>query len=336
MEGVVLLYMIVAAFLMPETPRWLLLRDKKEQAKKVLVYLRGPKATVQIDAEIDDIQTAISGTPDLTLLQTLKELCRKPVLVPLVLVVTVLVFQEIDGGGSVIKTYAAPIFKDTGVSNPELLGAFAIGLTQLIATAVSVLIVDLLGRKVLLIVSAAGMLVGSAMLGAHFNITRPALCAANLTNATALIPPLVDSTCNSQYNLLAIVSIVIFVVAFSLGWGPVPWVIMSEYLPLRMKGVSTGIIGVCAWLSAAVVTGIYPVYVDYVNSWFAWWTFAVINLMAIVFVAVFLVETKGKSLEDIQKHFEQKYAKQAQPFHSLENGSESLNKLSNSSAPTLE
>lgn len=307
LEGVVLLYMFLVVWL-PETPRWLLVKQQRKEAMKVMLLLRGPKATNQIKEEMDDIKKILSETPHFTFFQTLKELAKKSVLIPAVIASIVLVILEFTGGASTVTAYAASIFREAGVKQPDLVGAFAIGGTQFIATAVGACTMDLLGRKILLLVSAAGMLVGSATLGTHFYITRPALCA-NSTNATILLSDSTTLVCNSHFAPLAIASLVLYIAAFGIGWGPVPWVIMSEYLPLRVKGTGTAIIVTGSWISAVVVTGAYPVYAEHVNPWFAWWTFSVINLLAIVFVAVFIVETKGKTLEDIQRHFEQKYSK---------------------------
>ena len=286
----------------PESPRWLLVKNKEDWAMKVMVFLRGPKAESIIIREVEDIKSSILEAPHFTFLQSLKEFRRKYVLVPSILVLGVLLLQQLTGGGTTINAYAAPILKDAGVNNPDLIGAFAVGGAQFIATIFGAFLVDILGRKLLLIASAVGMFAAATMLGSHFYITRS---CSNSTNSILL---LVDNDCTSQYAPLAIVSLVLFVAAFAIGFGTVPWVIMSEYLPLRVRGVGLGIGVMCSLASSAFITGIYPIYADLVNPWFAWWTFSITNMIAIVFVAVFIVETKGKTLEDIQRHFEQKYS----------------------------
>ena len=310
LEGVVLLYMLLVVWI-PETPRWLLAKNMKEQAVEVMVFLRGPKAKLAIARETEAIENAVSKAPHLTIFQSLKELRRKSVLVPFILVVALLVLPQAAGVG-IVNAYTAPIFQKAGVEDPQIAAISATGGAQFIATAVGVFLVDLVGRRPLLIVGTSGMFAGATMLGTHFYITRPALCAMNsTTNATtALVATLSDTAkCNTQYAPLAIVSVLLYIVSFAVSWGPVQWAIASEYLPLQVRGFGTGIGATCAMISASVVIGVYPVYADFVNPWFAWWTFSVINLAALVFVVVCIVETKGKSLEEIQRYFETKYSK---------------------------
>ena len=76
---------------------------------------------------------------------------------------------------------------------------------------------------------------------------------------------------------------------------------MVEYLPLHVRGFASGVVILANWVAAAAVTGLYLSYVDLVKPWFAWWTFSIINLGGMVFVVLFVVETKGNSLEKIQE-----------------------------------
>ena len=110
------------------------------------------------------------------------------------------------------------------------------------------LLIERMGRKVLLSVSAAGMVICSTMLGIHSYLIRPEACSNhNNTLATGLGGNPDKDTCNPHLFPLAAVSIIICILSFSFGLGPVPWVMLSEYLPLKVRGVAGGIVVASNW-----------------------------------------------------------------------------------------
>ena len=287
---------------MYETPRWLVAKGRISEAYRSLRWLRGP--LVDIEPEIQATTETQATTEGI--LASLREFRKRSVAVPLVLVMIVMFFQQ-AGGLNAIASYAASLFKEAGVANPRPTATYAVGGVELVTTLVSVFVIDLVGRKILLILSGVGMVVGSLLLGVHFYITRPSLCPSDSSNASLSLLELQDSettACNAQYAPLAIVSIMTFGVGFSLGWGPIPWILMTELTPLRVRGTASGIAILVNWGSAAVIVGFYNSYADAVTTWFAWWSFSIVNICAVVFVVFFIRETKGKSLEDIENYYE--------------------------------
>ena len=292
-----------------ETPRWLLSNGCGDETIAVLRFLRGPE--ISFEKELNDMKGNLSGNTNLSWLQVLKEFKRRSVLIPFLIMAVIMFFQQV-GGLNVISTYIEIIFKDANVPHPELAPIYAVGVAGLVTAFVATIVMDIFGRKFLLIVSGIGTLLGTTLLGTHFFITRPSLCQ-NSTNLTATLlqnsPSLQDSTdvsCNPQYAPLAIVGIIVYTVLFTIGWGPVPWVLLGELLPLQVRGVASGIVTFINWGTAAMVTGFYPHYAKSVQLWFAWWSFSVLNLASVLFVVLFVFETKGKSLEEIQQKFEGK------------------------------
>ena len=290
-----------------ETPRWLLAKGYKSQAISALIFFRGPK--FKFEQELKSMEDAISENTKLSALQIVAEFKRRSVLIPFLTMAVIMFFQQISGL-SAILAYVAIIFREANVPNPKLAPIYAVGVTGLIATIIAVFLVDVVGRKVLLVVSGLGMLVGTALLGTHFFITRPSLCH-NSTNLTASLQfnssSLEDSTtvaCNSQYAPLAIVSVLVYIALFSVGWGPVPWVLLGELFPLPVRGVASGIVTFVNWGTAAIVTGFYPQYSLSITPWFAWWSFSVLNLASVIFAVFCVYETKGKSLEELQQRFQ--------------------------------
>ena len=295
-----------------ESPSWLIRHGQTNQAVKVLQWLRGPK--VKIQHEVERIQEAES----LGLWLAMKEMSTKRyIAIPIVLVMLSMFFHQI-GGAHVLSTYAALLFESAGVAEPELTALGAVGGVELVATLLIILVIDFFGRKVLLVMSSIGMTVGSAMLGAHYYITRPSTCtqlvSINSTTGESQFLELSEATragdvfqncINTEFAPLAITSAVLFAVSYSIGWGPVPWVLLSELIPVRVRGAASGIATLVNWGSAALVIGIYLDYSEAVRDWFAWWTFALLNVIGAIFAIVFIRETKGKTLEDIEVYYQE-------------------------------
>ncbi len=294
--GIVAVFELFMLFLY-DTPRWLLAHNQKSKAIQVFKFLRGPKW--KIDSELIAVETEIAEYPRLSAIQALFELRKKEILIPLLIICTVMFFQQI-GGLNASTAYSALIFQEAQVENYRITSAYAVGAVGVVFTIVAAFVVDLIGRKTLLIISGVGMLIGTVTLGTFFYITRPSLCS----NTTML--PDTGQDCNTYLAPMAIASLILFNAAFSIGWGPVPWVLLAELIPLRVRGVGSGIAMFVNWGAAAVVTGLYLDYAKIVNLWFAWWTFSILNVAAIVFVVFFVFETKGKNLEDIQLRFASK------------------------------
>ena len=163
----------------------------------------------------------------------------------------------------------------------------------------SLLTIDLIGRTVLLQLSTLGMLLSSSMLGIHYFITRASLCSHSTNNSM-----LVDLPCNDHFQPLAIVSVALFICTFVLGMDTIPWILMAELIPLTVRGVASGMITVTTWGTAAVFSGVFLPYYALVGPWFTMWSFALINLLGALFVFFFIPETRGKSLEEMEKKFE--------------------------------
>lgn len=102
---------------------------------------------------------------------------------------------------------------------------------------------------------------------------------------------------------LSLVSLLVFIAFFSLGWGPLPWLITAEVLPVRAKSLAGGIATACNWLVAFLTTKEFEDLEWALNEFGAFWLFAGISLAGVIFVFFFVPETKGKSLEEIEAEF---------------------------------
>lgn len=288
-----------------ETPRWLFGKNKDYIAIKVLKILRGPDALIM--KEIDHIKVVLRKT--YTIPEQIKEFRNRSVYLPFIIVLFLMFFQQFSGINAAIF-YTSTILSKTGFegNNIEIVSALAVGVTQVLATLVSVFLVDRLGRRFLLLISSIGMATSALLLAVFFYIFDH-FCHGSIekdTLATELATTASSHICTSSahLNVMAIVAIVVFIASFSLGWGPIPWTAMSELLPNSVRGMAAGISTFVNWSFATIITLTFSSYSNLVGPKWAWATFAIFLVLGFIFVFFLVPETKGCSLEEIQENFE--------------------------------
>jgi SP family facilitated glucose transporter-like MFS transporter 8 len=157
--------------------------------------------------------------------------------------------------------------------------------TQVAMTVVACLLIDRAGRVVLLLTSAAGMTLCCATMGAFFYMKE------------------VQGT---QVNWLALVSLIGYIVSFSLGLGAIPWVLMGEIFPAKLRGLASSLATCLNWTMSFVLTLNFARMKAGLTTYGTFWFFAAVCFTCCVFVKAFVPETKGKSLEQIEAHFKKR------------------------------
>ena len=295
--GILTLFAFLLLFVV-ESPSWLYNKGMDLEGNRTLNFLRGPNANIL--KEIRGIRSVVENVKSFTIIDQLKAFKNRWVYLPFILVLGLMFFQQFSGINAAIF-YSSQIFSSAEVSNPTLVTLLAVGLTQIFATFLSVVMVDLLGRKILLTISSSGMLISSAGLGVYFLIFYH-YCDGGL--GTQVGSGVSLSICQkSDFGGLAIACVVVFIIAFSLGWGPITWSMMSELLPLQVRGLAGAVATFVNWTFAFIITLAYSDYSKAVTPKFAWWSFSFVMLLSIFFVLFFLPETKGRKLEEIESHF---------------------------------
>ena len=279
-----------------ETPRWLYAHGQASEGHKKLKLLRGPNTDVTKEEEAIRAALERQGKPSLG--ELFLQFKQRGVYHPFILVLMLMFFQQFSGINAVVF-YAASIFKEAGVGNPSLLSALSIGGGQIAATFIAVILVDKLGRKVLLVVSSTTVCLSSGVLGIEFLITDT-VCGGVTGNGTTSNHAL----CQHNIGWLAILATIGVIVGFSLAWGPIPWVLMSELLPLRVRSLAGSIATFSNWSFATLITLAFESYAHAVSPKIAWWSFSVIMLVSIFCVIFFIPETTGCSLEQIELYFQ--------------------------------
>ena len=305
-EWLSVIALIVFAIFIPlimtivETPRWLISKGRNLKASKVLLWLRG--RTHSITKEQREIEQQLASENKLTICESIQAFKRKPILHPMILALVMMFFQQFSGINAVVFN-AQKIFEDSRVRNPALVTTFAIGGVQVMATFFGLLLTDVLGRRILLM--AGGIIMASSMasMGMYAYLTNKPYCNPEATDRNANL----TTGCVENLQPLAVTSMIIYIAGFSVGWGALPWLLSSEIIPMRVRGVGMGMATFANFSFAAIVTGGFEGYQQSVRPWGTFWSFGIICLLSVVFVALFIPETKGKSLEEIERYFHRRY-----------------------------
>ncbi|KAJ9703467.1 hypothetical protein PVL29_005004 [Vitis rotundifolia] len=274
--------LIPGLFFIPESPRWLAKMGMTEDFEASLQVLRG--FDTDISVEVTEIKRSVASTSKRTTIQ-FSDLKRKRYWFPLMVGIGLLMLQQLSGINGVLF-YSNNIFEAAGISSSHI-ATVGLGVIQVIATGVTTWLVDKAGRRLLLIVSSSGMTLSLLLVSVAFYLKD-------------VISE--DSRFYSILGILSLVGLVALVITFSLGVGAIPWVIMSEILPVNIKGLAGSIATLANWLTSWAVT----MTANLLLSWSKGGTFTIYTSMTaftIVFVTLWVPETKGRTLEEIQQSF---------------------------------
>ncbi|KAL0432415.1 UNVERIFIED_CONTAM: Sugar transporter ERD6-like 6 [Sesamum latifolium] len=276
------LILIPGLFFIPESPRWLAKMGMTEDFEASLQVLRG--FDTDITVEVNEIKRSLASTSRRTAIRFADFKMRRYWL-PLMIGIGLLVLQQLSGINGVIF-YSNNIFESAGISSSNA-ATVGVGTIQVIATAVATWLVDRTGRRILLIVSSAGMSVSLLVVAVAFFLK-------GFVSA--------GSTLHGILGIVSVVGVLCMIISFSLGMGPIPWLIMSEILPIKIKGLAGSVATLFNWSFSWAITMTAPLLL----AWSSGGTFTLYTVMCVLtvaFVAIWVPETKGKTLEEIQFSF---------------------------------
>ncbi len=222
-----------------------------------------------------------TNTEKATLLELLRD---KTILKPLMICMSLLFFQQLAGVNAV-TFYTEPIFESSGYHGNPGIPPVIMAIAQLVAVLFSTSVIERCGRRVLLLSSGAALMLSNILLGLYFFILDHDLVSAKI-------------------SWFAILSLILYNVSYALGWGAIPWNALGELLPARASGSAAGVASAFHWIIAFIVTLTFLPAQQAFNTYCVFWFFAAICLVGMVTVYMFLPETRGKSLEEIQRHFQ--------------------------------
>ncbi|WP_462281523.1 sugar porter family MFS transporter [Salinivirga cyanobacteriivorans] len=275
---------LLLLFFVPKSPRWLMLKGKKEEAEKVLGKVLGEAAVAQEMKEIRESIKEEEGLP-------LKSIFKKSIL-PIILIGSVISGLQQFTGINAVLYYGADIFeKALGFGQDDVLAQqILLAGVNVAFTFLAMFTVDGWGRKPLIFAGSAGMLTGFLMLG----ITL-------MTN---------------NVGIVSLIGILVFIGSFAMSMGPIVWVMLSEMFPNSIRSIAMSIAVAVQWASNYLVSQTFPMVVESKANTGGIWNGSLPYFLFIAFILIiiwvtwkYIPETKGRSLEKIEKIWEKKYGK---------------------------
>ncbi len=265
---------------LPESPRYLVERGRYVEAATVLTRDIGMQAGTETEAKIEEIR----ATVHIERRQVLKDLLGRFGFHPLVWTGILLsVFQQFVGI-NVIFYYSTTLWKSVGFAESD---SFTISLitsiTNVVATIVAVLLIDVTGRKLLLAIGSAIMTVSLGMMAVAF-------AQSVTTNGAVELP--------GSWGIVALVAANLFVVGFGATWGPAVWVLLGEMFPNSIRALALGVAAAAQWIANFIVSTSFPALAE-AGLALAYGIYAFFALLSLVFVIFLVKETKGRKLEEM-------------------------------------
>lgn len=331
-EAVPAVFYFFGLFLVPWSPRWLAMRGRYDEAYKVMIKACEPEEAREI---IEAVRASVESDEPRTK-TPIRDLFKKSLRFVITLGLVIGVLQQITGINSVFF-YAPMIFEQSGIgTDASFSQAIYVGLINLVFTVVAILLIDKLGRKPLLVFGMAGIAVCMFIIAYCFHSATYRLDA----EALALLPDTVDTealapvvgqefTSDVDYKnalraqlgvtsanahesalitaavdmnaLLILIGILGFVASFAVSIGPVMWVLFSELFPNWIRGLAISFVGLVNSTVSFGVQLIFPWELDTLGSALTFAIYGGFALFGLVFILAKLPETKGRSLEDLEK-----------------------------------
>ncbi|MEQ2165030.1 hypothetical protein GOODEAATRI_012786 [Goodea atripinnis] len=204
-----------------------------------------------------------------------------------------------------VLVYLEPIFAKSNVALEPRYDAAIVGAVRLFSVAVAASLMDKAGRKVLLYSSSMLMFLSSLTL-TMISHTTPCP-AVNITapgySSHAELGNTLQASQGTAVSVIPLISTVVFIFGYAMGWGPITWLLMSEVLPLVARGVASGLCVTVSWLTAFVLTHVFTLMVDTYGLYVPYLMFTVVCVLCLLFNAVCIPETRNRSLEEIENYF---------------------------------
>lgn len=253
----------------PESPRWLAQKGRENQARDILAEVGGPGHATK---ELGAIRAAAGSEEG-----RFSELFTGAFARPLVIAVVLMAFSQFCGINAIMY-YSTKIFVAAGAGrNAAFTSSVWVGLINFAFTFVAIGLVDKLGRRPLLLIGTAVQAVALGLVGWMFR--------------------------SQQNGVGLLICVVMFIAAFAMAMGPIGWLLCSEIFPNKVRGRAMSVAAFTVWVCCYIVAQTFPMLNDSpaIGPALTFWFYAFVSLLSFVFVLALVPETKGRSLEDIER-----------------------------------
>jgi sugar porter (SP) family MFS transporter len=258
-------------FFLPETPRWLIRGGHHEVAHRVLVRIRG---LADVNIEIEEIKASLAQQAESG---HWTDLLHRQVRPALIVGLGLAVFQQITGINTVIY-YAPKILQAAGFNSASgaILATVGVGVVNVAMTIIAMFLVDRAGRRPLLLVGIAGMIITLGVLGLSFRYP------------------------SGQLAWIAVICLMGYVASFAIGLGPIFWLLIAEIYPLKIRGLAEGTAATFNWASNLIVSLTFLTLVEKLGASSTFFLYTLASVLSWLFAYYFVPETKGRTLEQIE------------------------------------
>lgn len=321
-----------ALFVVPRSPRWLAMKGKYDEALSIMKKATTDDLAVEA---IENVKQSIDnekGEQKVPILELFKPALR----LVLVIGIVIGILQQITGINSVFF-YAPMIFEQSGVgTDASFAQAIYVGIINLVFTVLAIMFIDKLGRKPLLIIGVSGITICMFLLAYGFNQATYSLESSSVDALPteierSALTPLLDQVYDNDVSfksalkqhlgqevakkyegdfisnaarmnpLLILIGILGFVASFAISLGPVMWVLFSELFPNWIRGLAISFVGLINSAVSFLVQFTFPIELEVLGSSMTFLIYGAFAALGLLFIIFKLPETKGKSLEELEK-----------------------------------
>ncbi|MDH4019506.1 MAG: sugar porter family MFS transporter [Xanthomonadales bacterium] len=315
----------------PESPRWLVMTNRLEEARKSLARLKPPE---RVERDLAEIARSLSNVQE-KFLQRMREVVLPAMRLPMMIGVIAAIAQQVSGINAIFF-YAPTIFEQTGVgTNAAFAQAALIGMINVVFTIIAMFLIDRIGRKPLLMVGMVGVILCTAIAGygfrqASYEITPEVARTLSSEISLQTLQPVVGIKFTNDLDFknalretlgdqgmreheakltqaaininstLILIGILGFVAAFAISLGPVYWCLLSEIFPNRARGPAMAIVGFFNAMTSFLVQFVFPWELSNLGSATMFFIYSGLGVVGLILLAWLLPETKGKSLEELE------------------------------------
>ncbi len=268
-EAIPAVIFLVALFFVPESPRWLYKKNRDDEGFSILSKIAGTDYAGKVSVEIKKtLNNEEKGS--------FRELLNSNLRFVMVIGILLAILQQWCGI-NVIFFYAPVIFQKTGIGvDSSLFQTIIIGVVNLTFTIVAMQLIDKVGRKKLLLIGSAGMVITYILIGACFYF-------------------------NFLHGIHVLILILMTIAFYAISLAPVVWVLMSEIYPNRIRGEAMSVATFFLWVASFILTLTFPILQENIGESYTFWLYAGICLLGWLFIIRYVPETKGKSLEELEE-----------------------------------